>query len=363
MANASTLYNRSWSFVQLNDFDSNSQTECYPELKNKCLPIFSLDEIAFQMGVAEFAFPTGFAEFYLIPVAVDGDGLTQISPCETISTEGGVPIAIESSGQFFTLDDCTDSFAECEPGIFAYDLTGTGAGATLPDAYALMKYYIQSQSGSTGVDADMVYASQGEWIASTFPTAIPVGQCFRFIIVQTNTDISGNAQSSYRIGCTNCFVRIDDVCDTSIVQYRGFENQFDFIYDDPTNISYFWNRIRLPFYLRFPQFTSVESGYKKSDGRFVKLSERVQKEYDLVTDYMPEVWHEKFKLALSSDEIIMENTNITTDRLQGSFISVYCNEPYEIEWLENWRMAEAPARTKVIRNTDVAYLNSNCNNG
>ena len=362
MADASTLYNKSFSFVQINDFSSAEQTTCYPDIKNTCLPAYSLDEMWFQIGVSEYVNLAVGSEYYLIPVAVDSDGLSQIVPCESIITEDGEVIAIEPDGiKFFSLDECEGEFADCEAGIFAYDLTGTGPGATLPSAYALMRSYVASQSGATNVDEDLLYASASEWVVSTFPASIPVAGCFRFIIVQTHTDISGNAVSSYRIGCTNCFVRISDPCDTGIVQYRGYENQFDFTYDDPNDTSFFWNRIRLPFYLRYPQFTSKEKGYRRSDGTYLKLSERIQKEYDLVTDYMPEVWHEKFKVALSHDEIIMDNPNITTDRLQLSTMSVYCEEPYEIQWDEGMRLAEAPAKTKIIRNADVAYLNSNCN--
>lgn len=350
---ATTISSAYYSFIRLN-IPQYGQTECYPPI-DQCLPIFALEEIAFQLPVGAFDHPTGLAEYYLIPVPIIGE-LTQVEPCDYLVAEDGQPILDENGNLIFT-EDCSPGQDECTFGTFPYPLTGPddcpGGLNSLPEKYARGTWY------ASGVlsDENIIYFQPGSWQTSGFPNTIPVGQCFRFIIVQSNVDINLCAQSSFRIGCTNCFVRVADTCDTTLIRYINYENAFAFNY---SYYGIFANQVRLPFYLRNAQFPSTQKSYQKSDGSFIKLSERIDKEYELETDWMPEVWHEKLKIALAHDAVILYNENARTD-LQPLAMPVVNEEPYEIEWSDDIRLAEAKGRTRVKRSVPgVGYVNSNC---
>jgi hypothetical protein len=86
------------------------------------------------------------------------------------------------------------------------------------------------------------------------------------------------------------------------------------------------NRIRLPFYLSKPQYTSDEELYLKGNGRRVVLKSIVNKVMDGKTDYMPSQVHERLVIALKHDEVNIESETYTQE--------VKLNGAYEINWPE-----------------------------
>jgi hypothetical protein len=86
------------------------------------------------------------------------------------------------------------------------------------------------------------------------------------------------------------------------------------------------NRIRLPFYLSKPQYTSEEELYLKGNGRRVVLKSIVNKVMDGKTDYMPSQVHERLVIALKHDEVNIESETYTQE--------VKLNGAYEINWPE-----------------------------
>lgn len=70
----------------------------------------------------------------------------------------------------------------------------------------------------------------------------------------------------------------------------------------------FRNRFRLPLELRSPQFIDDQEKFIKANGEIVTLSAIVRKQYDVRTDYMPEKWHERLKIALAHDSVNIEDT-------------------------------------------------------
>lgn len=193
------------------------------------------------------------------------------------------------------------------------------------------------------------------WDLSVAGGAIPEGMdCFRFCLYRLSLDInSGGAEpelhSGSFLGTTNCFEKITDLCNTSKLQYQFHEDAMGF-YGSPSV-----NSVRLPLSLSRPQYPGDETGYQTSDGRFLKLSERVNKEWILETDWIPDALHEKLRICLSADFIQIWNQNENL-ALEG----LYRSEDYNIEWNEDVDYPLAKAKTTVKKRVLEASLNSNC---
>lgn len=178
-------------------------------------------------------------------------------------------------------------------------------------------------------------------------------QCFSLCLYRASQ--LGEFTDVECIGTTNCFQKISNECYTSKLVYGCNENAFDF-YTDGTNP--FEVSIRLPLYLHSPQFPGEEKGYQKSDGTYLKLAERVNKTWNLLTDYMPEEWHERLRMALSCDtiEITNENANLV-DEL------IYKQDAYELDENagdDNHKFPFWRGRTTVFKKLLSNSLNSNC---
>lgn len=88
----------------------------------------------------------------------------------------------------------------------------------------------------------------------------------------------------------------------------------------------FKNRIRLPFHVRRPQFLEEAERFRDSNGRTKTISVVIRKTYAGETDFWPERWHERFKIALAHD-----NVNIEGDKYLGEITQ---DGEYTIEWPE-----------------------------
>lgn len=91
----------------------------------------------------------------------------------------------------------------------------------------------------------------------------------------------------------------------------------------------FYNKVRLPFHLSRPQYPVDENLYRQSDGHRRITKSIVSKEYQGVTDWIPEKWHERLVIALRHD-----NVQIFADNGKR-FEGVRINGAYEIDWPEN----------------------------
>ncbi len=113
----------------------------------------------------------------------------------------------------------------------------------------------------------------------------------------------------------------------------------------------FKNRVRLPFFLSAPQFPSERSIFTKSDGSSKVLSVFIKKTYQGKTDQIPEDWHRKLIIALSHDEVTIEDNRFLSD--------VVLDSNYEIEWEEflNKPIASSKFTFSV---TPFNLSNSNC---
>jgi hypothetical protein len=113
----------------------------------------------------------------------------------------------------------------------------------------------------------------------------------------------------------------------------------------------FLNRIRLPFKVTRPQFPEERSVFRLANGTTKTQSVIVRKVFDGETDWLPEHWHERLKMALAHD-----NVNIEGDKYLGG---VSQEGDYDIEWQEflDYPLAKAKFKANV---TPFNASNHNC---
>lgn len=113
----------------------------------------------------------------------------------------------------------------------------------------------------------------------------------------------------------------------------------------------FTNRVRLPFKLHKPQFPEERDVYRKANGVNVTLSVIVRKVYEGITDELPEKIHERLKIALAHDNVVVEG---------DKYVGVVTQEgDYQIEWSDFLSRPIAQAKFKA-EVTPFNATNSNC---
>lgn len=113
----------------------------------------------------------------------------------------------------------------------------------------------------------------------------------------------------------------------------------------------FTNRVRLPFYLRAPQWPTTRNSFRKADGSIVNLSVVVEKTYQGVTDSMTKEFHEKLVIALSHDNVTIEGQRLDS--------GVVLDGDYQVSWNDFLDNPIAPAQFQV-KVTPFAEVNDNC---
>jgi hypothetical protein len=113
----------------------------------------------------------------------------------------------------------------------------------------------------------------------------------------------------------------------------------------------FRNRVRLPIKLHKPQFVEESDKYRKANGVSVVLSVVIRKIYEGLTDSLPEKLHERLKIALRHDSVIIEG-----DKYAGAITQ---EGSYDIEWIDFLSKPIAQAKFKA-EVTPFNASNSNC---
>lgn len=113
----------------------------------------------------------------------------------------------------------------------------------------------------------------------------------------------------------------------------------------------FSNRIRLSFELKKAQFPEERTSFRKANGVTQTLSVVIRKTYEGNTDFWPEAWHQRFKVALAHDNITVEGDRYLGDIAQDG--------DYAINWPDFLDYPTAPAAFKV-EVTPFDATNSNC---
>lgn len=113
----------------------------------------------------------------------------------------------------------------------------------------------------------------------------------------------------------------------------------------------FTNRIRLPFYLKHPQFPTEAIRFRLADGTSKTLAVTIRKVYDLETDYMTDDQHQKLVIALNHDSVSIEG--------ERYFGSVAMDADYDLPAVDFLDYPLRKATTKV-QVTPFDATNSNC---
>ena len=113
----------------------------------------------------------------------------------------------------------------------------------------------------------------------------------------------------------------------------------------------FVNRIRLPLYLKTPQFPTEANRFRLSNGTSKTLSVTIRKVYTLETDYMSDAMHERLVIALNHDTV-----NIEGDRYIGG---VSVDGEYEAPPVDFLDYPLRKATTK-LQVTPFDMTNDNC---
>lgn len=203
-------------------------------------------------------------------------------------------------------------------------------------------------------------------LAEPFPTSELTQatlQCFRFCVykVAAQVNLPGSLPTLISVTClgtTNCFQKPASTCYTTKIVYGCDENAFGFYagLTAPSTITPFQMSIRLPMWLYAPQYPGEEKGYQRSDGEFVKLSERINKTWTLETDWKEEQFHERLRVALSCD-----NIEVTNENAQLTDEGIYKKDEYSLEWSEEVKNYPfAKATTTVFKKLLSRSTNSNC---
>lgn len=174
------------------------------------------------------------------------------------------------------------------------------------------------------------------------------GECF-FIQVARVVK-GGDVISEEIVGCMGCFQKICDPCYTTVIQYYNNEDAFGFLYSGL--VPGLFNRVRLPLYLKQPQFPTQRTVFTLSNGSKKKLASRIEKEWVVQTDFMPKEWHERLVIALEHDFFGLENTNSNT------LSEFMMEDTYPIDWQDflDYPMAQVKFKLK-----QIPYNNSNSN--
>lgn len=111
------------------------------------------------------------------------------------------------------------------------------------------------------------------------------------------------------------------------------------------------NRVRLPFYISKSQFPTERNVFRKADGSSKILSVVIKNTHKGITDYLPEDWHRKLIVALSHDEVTIENERYLTD--------IVLDSEYEIEW-QDFKDFPLAQGNFTVQSSPFDATNSNC---
>ena len=111
------------------------------------------------------------------------------------------------------------------------------------------------------------------------------------------------------------------------------------------------NRIRLPITFGQPQFPTERNVFRLANGTSKVQSVVIRNTYDGKTDQLPEAWHRKLVIALSHDDVSIENERLLSN--------VVLSGDYTINWQDflNYPIAQSLFKVEV---TPFDATNSNC---
>lgn len=194
---------------------------------------------------------------------------------------------------------------------------------------------VKDRAGSYLGRCGYTFAKNHVKITQDFKLLMSVGTCFYLEI-----EHGGYYSWSYMMQL------IADDGETSVIEYRCNENAFGYPYSESTEK----NKMRLPIRLFNAQYPQTDKIYQKKSGARDVLYSKIDKEYELETEYIPEEWHCKLIIALSHDQVWIDGELLTK------------TADYKIEW-ENYIKSECGLKLEkgnTKMSTNISLRNSNC---
>lgn len=150
--------------------------------------------------------------------------------------------------------------------------------------------------------------------------------CFRLRLTNKTTN---------EIFYSNVFVYVPDTAHP-LLSYWSNKNEFGFHYEQAR-----MNSLRLPLYIYKPGYEERAEKYTDANGRVHLLTKDIRKKYTLQTDYMPLEWHDKLKIALSHDVVMIDEKEIIETgnyTIENTAVELDCHTGYmaETEVAENF---------------------------
>lgn len=374
-----------YSFIRLNDGDSLS--ECVTQ-EPPCLPARDLSDLSFQVVTDfDFAIADAIVNWMIaFPCDVCGEYTAQEVFERAFGTER-LQASVSDEGGFVKFTAVSFYAVPPEVGNYLSFTAGIYFGYHLiteiiPDAGGDIMVTSTPWAGAAGGGYAGIITQP--FIHGTYAAQLPddsefsgdnylwnfdnhlindigrgEGECFSLCVWHLIVDYGSLTPplpeflEAECVGTTNCFIVDSSTCFNSVIEYGNDENSFGF-YTDGTNP---WSqRIRLPLWLFAPTCPGEEKGYQRSDGTFLKLSERINKTWQMETDYFPDQIHERLRIALSCD-----NIEITNENAQLTDMPVYRDADYQIDWNDELKTYPfAKATTVLFKKLLSRSVNSNC---
>jgi hypothetical protein len=287
-----------YSFINFSDnhlsADDWQEGSCPGSEKGFCLPILANTDLAFQF-IIEGDNSTQGDTICDIDLADVRFGIRAGSPVETLSTADFNALGYIING--------------LDLGLQKYRLNDTQ-----------VLFYVP------GPIANMVHEAMG----GCFQLA------FKFPTIFTSAQVS------------NCLTANAEDCYTTELTYYSESDEAGFMYCISDDIV---NKVRLPMFFRKPTYSAESAIYKQSSGEITLIKAKVGKQYECLTDTMPEWCHDAMNAAL-----IHDTKEVVSAKYSGG-ISLSGN--YEPDWQEflNYPLGQVKFKVDV---TPFLIKKNNC---
>jgi hypothetical protein len=294
------------------------------------------------------------------------DSTEAFNNCCNGDQEFCIPL-IEETDTYFQIKITSDDYAEIQAIMSsppeAFDLLLLAGSGNTPDNFSanVIRDWTVNDGLVFEINRTGILEITLQWRSpfKDIKTLIDCGNCFQLAFIRTGEfsgefsdefgdefDMDGETVTYDFIAISNCFKRFCDDCFTSVLEYYNDDDYAEFNYCNMTNPV---NRVRLPFYLTQPKMIEVKAVYRKSNGGIIQTRSLITKEYQALTDHLPEWVHDKITIALAHDF-----TNVFSGSYEGGISK---NGEYVIEWNDN--DCTAPAGFKAEA-TPLSIRNNNC---
>lgn len=348
--------------------DFNSQIfDCSGNTRQARLPVVGSYSIKFQIKIENEILPLS-TNLYAGVATVEGEVVTSpdvevIQTCSLYSLRGTGDR--ELTDDLFPIQITDYTPVDDQPQVPAGTYDRAGLLQVLSDTYGITldsyEFYdccslpeisgipvIYSPDGLTAQLSLNQYWGYGYVDYPADPIeAFSEGECFKYAILDADNNV---------LALSNLFYVSNDLCYTTVITYYNEENGYGFryvVYDDNGIERITQNQVRLPFYLRRPQFQITENIFRRSDGVKERTSTVIEKDWLGTVGYLSAEQHEKLVVALKHDYVNINNG------FSGVNYRMTQEGEYTPGYPDDINSALVPAEFR-ISDYSHNYVNNNC---